>query len=141
MRFCIIQVVRLGYKSVAHYLIATQRPGANSGDSNELPSADEVSEHAPVVAKLGLEDADMSSKVMTVKGITRAKVPGKKTSDVCKDDSRSESRVTSDSLDGQANQDIGCATPSKPEPKKRKKWVEPSPDCVASRLRSRSAKS
>jgi hypothetical protein len=151
-----MQVVRLGYKSVAHYLIATQRAGANSDDSNsadssnELPSTDEVSEHAPV-AKQGLEDADMSSKVMNVqtkgnrkaavKGVlTKAKAPGK-ISDACKDDSRSESGVTSDILDGQANRDIACVTPSKPEPKKRKKLVERSPDCVASRLRSRSAKS
>ncbi|XP_051181016.1 uncharacterized protein [Lolium perenne] len=151
------KVVRLGYKSVAHYLIATQRAGANSedssyADSNELPSTDEVSEHAQD-AKQGLEDAaDMSSKVMNVQtegsrkaaveGVTRANAPGKKiTSDVCKDDSRSESGVTFDSLDGQANHDIGCVTPSKREPKRRKKLVERSPDCVASRLRSRSAKS
>lgn len=152
------KVVRLGYKSVAHYLIATQRSGANSGDassadsSNELTSTDEVSEHAAPVAKQGLEDADMSCKVMNVQNegnikaavkgeITRAKAPGKKVSDVCKDDNRSESGVTFASLDGQANQDIGCVTPSKPVPKKRKKLVERSPDCVASRLRSRSAKS
>ena len=156
MGFCIMQVVRLGYKSVAHYLIATQRAGASSGDSsstdssNELPSTDEVSEHAPV-AKLGIEDADMSSKVMNVKNkgnrkaavkgeMTRAKAPPGKISDVCKDDSRSDSGLTSDSLDGRANQHIGCVTPSKLEPKKRK-LVERSPDYVASRLRSRSAKS
>uniref|UniRef100_A0ACD5X0M4 Uncharacterized protein n=1 Tax=Avena sativa TaxID=4498 RepID=A0ACD5X0M4_AVESA len=152
------KVVRLGYKSVAHYLIATQRAGASSGDSssadssNELPSTEEVSEHAPV-AKQGLEDAaDMTSQVVNAKNegnrkaavkgeITRAKAPGKRIRDV-----RSESGVTFDSV---ANQDIGCVTPSKPEPKKpskpepkkRKKLVEPSPDCVASRLRSRSAKS
>uniref|UniRef100_A0ACD5W6U4 Uncharacterized protein n=1 Tax=Avena sativa TaxID=4498 RepID=A0ACD5W6U4_AVESA len=160
MSSCIMQVIRLGYKSVAHYLIATQRAGASSGDSssadssNELPSTDVVSEHAPVV-KQGLEYAgDICSKVMNAKNegnkkaaakgeITRAKAPGKRISDVCKDDSRSESGVTFDSVNCQANQDNGCVTvtPSKPEPKKRKKLVERSPDCVASRLRSRSAKS
>jgi hypothetical protein len=144
-----MQVVRLGYKSVAHYLIATQRAGANSDDSNSADSSNELP--STPVAKQGLEDADMSSKVMNVqtkgnrkaavKGVlTKAKAPGK-ISDACKDDSRSESGVTSDILDGQANRDIACVTPSKPEPKKRKKLVERSPDCVASRLRSRSAKS
>jgi hypothetical protein len=29
-----VQVVKLGYKSVAHYLIATQRASANSEDSS-----------------------------------------------------------------------------------------------------------
>lgn len=149
-----MQVVRLGYKSVAHYLIATNRAGANSGDSssadssNELPSAEEVSEHAPVAK----QDADLSSnageveqkegnmkkKAAAVKD--EAKAPRKKiTADVvCKDDGRSESGVTFDSLE--CHQDVGCVTPSKPEPKKKRKWVEArSPDCVASRLRSRSA--
>ncbi|KAM3328837.1 hypothetical protein ACQJBY_026139 [Aegilops geniculata] len=154
-----MQVVRLGYKSVAHYLIATNRAGANSGDSssadssNELPSADEVSEQAPVTK----QDADLSSNAMNDAGEVEqkegnmkkkkaaavkdeAKAPRKKiTADVvCKDDGRSESGVTFDSLE--CHQDVGCVTPSKPEPKKKRKWVEArSPDCVASRLRSRSA--
>lgn len=195
------KVVRLGYKSVAHYLIETQRSSATSGDSssayssNELPSSksetSSVSEHAPVV-KEGLKDADLSSKVMNDVGANdqnkgnekpaakdEAKALGKitdvckdadlssevmnevgeidhnegneksavkdeakalvKITDICKDDGKSES-VTSDSLECQASQDIGCVTPSKPERKKRK-LVERSPDCVASRLRSRSAKS
>ncbi|VAH58168.1 unnamed protein product [Triticum turgidum subsp. durum] len=154
-----MQVVRLGYKSVAHYLIATNRAGANSGDSssadssNELPSADEVSEHAPVAK----QDADLSSNTMNDAGEVEqkegrnmkkkaaavkdeAKAPRKKiTADVvCKDDGRSESGVTFDNLE--CHQDVGCVTPSKPESKKKRKWVEArSPDCVASRLRSRSA--
>ncbi|KAF7035521.1 hypothetical protein CFC21_046386 [Triticum aestivum] len=153
------KVVRLGYKSVAHYLIATNRAGANSGDSssadssNELPSAGEVSEHKAPVAK---QDADLSSNAMNDAGEVEqkegnmkkkaaavkdeAKAPRKKiTADVVfKDDGRSESGVTFDSLE--RHQDVGCVTPSKPEPKKKRKWVEArSPDCVASRLRSRSA--
>ncbi|EMS52066.1 hypothetical protein TRIUR3_08266 [Triticum urartu] len=154
------KVVRLGYKSVAHYLIATNRAGANSGDSssadssNELPSADEVSEHAPVAK----QDADLSSNTMNDAGEVEqkegrnmkkkaaavkdeAKAPRRKkiTADVvCKDDGRSESGVTFDNLE--CHQDVGCVTPSKPELKKKRKWVEArSPDCVASRLRSRSA--
>ncbi|VAH73863.1 unnamed protein product [Triticum turgidum subsp. durum] len=156
---CVPEVVRLGYKSVAHYLIATNKAGANSGDSssadssNELPSADEVSEHAPVAK----QDADLSSNAMNDAGEVEqkegnmkkkkaaavkdeAKAPRKKiTADVvCKDDGRSESGVTFDSLE--CHQDVGCVTPSKPEPKKKRKWVEArSPDCVAGRLRSRSA--
>ncbi|VAH73867.1 unnamed protein product [Triticum turgidum subsp. durum] len=192
------KVVRLGYKSVAHYLIATNKAGANSGDSssadssNELPSADEVSEHAPVAKqdadlssnamndageveqkegnmkkKAAVKDeakaqrkkitADLSSNAMNDAGEVEqkegnmkkkkaaavkdeAKAPRKKiTADVvCKDDGRSESGVTFDSLE--CHQDVGCVTPSKPEPKKKRKWVEArSPDCVAGRLRSRSA--
>lgn len=139
-----MQVVSLGYKSVAHYLIETRRSSANSADSssadssNKLPSTksetSSISEHARV-AKQGLEDVEMSSKVNQNKG-TDHQV--KNPADGYKDDSRSESVVTSDSLDCQANnQDIGCVTRSKPAPKKRK-LIERSPDCVPSRLRSRS---
>ncbi|XP_062183410.1 uncharacterized protein LOC133887463 [Phragmites australis] len=135
------KVVSLGYKSVAHYLIATKRSSANSEDSSSADSSDKlpstksetscISEHddAPV-AKKEIENAETSSEVKQKK---------KNSDGHNKDDSKSESVVTSDSQDAQANRDAGCATPSKPAPRKRK-YVERSPGCVASMLRSRSKK-
>ncbi|XP_062196921.1 uncharacterized protein LOC133899903 [Phragmites australis] len=140
------KVVSLGYKSVAHFLIATKRSSANSEDSssadssNKLPSKSEsscISDHDSPVAKEGLEDAETSSKAKQNKATYRQV----KNSDGDEDDSISESVVTSDSQDDQANKDADCATPSKPALPRKRKYVERrSPDCVASRLRSRSNK-
>ncbi|KAF8676352.1 hypothetical protein HU200_047053 [Digitaria exilis] len=142
------KVVKLGYKSVAHYLIATQRASANSEDSSAADCSNKllsdksetscISEHDAASSKDSLEDGETSSKAKQSKA-TRCKV---KNSDSNKDGSRSESVVTSDSQDDQANKDAGCVTPlSKPsKPTSRKRKYERSPDCVASRLRSRSNK-
>ncbi|EEC68379.1 hypothetical protein EE612_056212 [Oryza sativa] len=137
------KVVSLGYKSVAHYLIATQRASpAGSADSNKVAAtkseASSESDQAPV-AKEDQEDAEMSGKaIQKVEADHQVNNPP---DDSDNDDSRSESVVTSDSQDCQVNLDIGCATPSKPTGPKKRKWIERSPDCVASRLRSRSNKS
>ncbi|WVZ51063.1 hypothetical protein U9M48_002249 [Paspalum notatum var. saurae] len=137
------KVVKLGYKSVAHYLIATQRASANSEDSsspdlNKTPSKSEtscISDHDGLVTKDdSLEDGETSSKAKQNRApCGQAKNPP----DGCKDNSTSESVVTSDSQNDQPSKDAGCVTPlSKPTSRKRK-YAEPSPDCVASRLRSR----
>lgn len=136
------KVVKLGYKSVAHYLIATQRASANSEDSstadlNKTPSKSEtscISDHDGLVTMDSLEDGETSSKAKENKATCReAKNP-----DGCKDNnSTSESVVTSDSQNDQVSKDAVCITPvSKPTSRKRK-YAEPSLDCVASRLRSR----
>lgn len=136
-----MQVVSLGYKSVAHYLIATQRASpAGSADSNKVAAtkseASSESDQAPVAEDQ--EDAEMSGKaIQKVEADHEVNNPP---DDSDNDDSRSESVVTSDSQDCQVNLDIGCGTPSKPTGPKKRKWIE-SPDCVASRLRSRSNKS
>uniref|UniRef100_A0A0E0IUJ2 Uncharacterized protein n=1 Tax=Oryza nivara TaxID=4536 RepID=A0A0E0IUJ2_ORYNI len=142
----ICPVVSLGYKSVAHYLIATQRASpSGSADSNkvaatkpEASSESEVTDKAPA-AKEDLEDAEMSGQaIQKVEADHQVNNPP---DDSDNDDSTSETVVTSDSQDCQVNLDIGCATPSKPTGPKKRKWIERSPDCVASRLRSRSNKS
>ncbi|XP_066335769.1 uncharacterized protein [Miscanthus floridulus] len=138
------KVVGLGYKSVAHFLIATHR--ASSVDSEDSSSADKkkllsaksetscISDHDGLDANESPEDGETSSKAKLNKA-TRCQV--NKSSDGDKDGSISESVVTSDCQDDQANKDAGCVTPSsKPMPRKRK-YVERSPDCIASRLRSR----
>nr|CAB3490072.1 unnamed protein product [Digitaria exilis] len=143
-----VQVVKLGYKSVAHYLIATQRASASSEDSSAADCSNKllsdksetscISEHEATASKDSQEDGETSSKAKQSKA-TRRQV---KHSDGNKDCSRSESVMTSDSQDDQANKDAGCVTPlSKPsKPASRKRKYERSPDCVASRLRSRSNK-
>lgn len=139
------KVISLGYKSVAHYLITTQRGSANSEDSSsadsssKLPSAKSetscISEHDSTVAKEGLDDGETRSKAKTNKVTCCAA----KNYDGYKDDCRSESVVTPDSQDDQASMDPGCVTLSEPTPRKRK-YVERNPDCVASRLRSQTNK-
>ncbi|GJM93465.1 hypothetical protein PR202_ga10023 [Eleusine coracana subsp. coracana] len=141
-------VVSLGYKSVAHYLIATKRSSANLDDSssadslNKLPSAISetscISDHDAPVAKESVEDGETSSKTMVKKN--KATYHQLKNPDGNKDISRSESLVTSDSQDHQVNKDADCDTPSKPVMPRKRKVVERSPDCVASRLRSRTNK-
>ncbi|WVZ51086.1 hypothetical protein U9M48_002265 [Paspalum notatum var. saurae] len=136
------KVVKLGYKSVAHYLIATQRASANSEDSstaelNKTPSKSEtscISDHDGLVTKDSLEDGETSSKAKQ----NKAPCHEAKNPDGCKDNnSTSESVVTSDSQNDQASKDAGCVTRvSKPTSRKRR-YAEPSADCVASRLRSR----
>ncbi|KAK3165163.1 hypothetical protein QOZ80_1AG0029730 [Eleusine coracana subsp. coracana] len=142
------KVVSLGYKSVAHYLIATKRSSANLDDSssadslNKLPSAISetscISDHDAPVAKESVEDGETSSKTMVKKN--KATYHQLKNPDGNKDISRSESLVTSDSQDHQVNKDADCDTPSKPVMPRKRKVVERSPDCVASRLRSRTNK-
>ncbi|GJN04593.1 hypothetical protein PR202_ga22156 [Eleusine coracana subsp. coracana] len=142
-----MQVVSLGYKSVAHYLIATKRSSANLDDSssadssNKLPSAISetlcISDHDAPVAKESVEDGETSSKTKVKNKATYHQL---KKPDANKDISRSEFVVTSDSQDHQANKDAGCDTPSKPAMPRKRKVVERSPDCVASRLRSRTNK-
>ena len=157
-----MQVVKLGYKSVAHYLIATQRASANTEDSssadfsnNQLPDKSEtscVSDHDATAAKESLEDGETSSKAKQSKANcrqaknsdghkddSRSNRRQAKNSDGNKDDSRSESVVTSDAHNDQANKDAVCVTPSS-KPTSRKRKYERSPDCIASRLRSRSNK-
>ncbi|XP_039777293.1 cell division cycle-associated protein 7-like isoform X2 [Panicum virgatum] len=139
------KVVRLGYNSVAHYLIATQRASANPEDSSsadfsnkQLPDKSEtscVSDHDATAAKESLEDGETSSKAKQSKANCRQV----KNSDGDKDDSRSESAVTSDAHIDQANNNVGCVTPSS-KPTSRKRKYERSPDCIARRLRSRSNK-
>ena len=124
-----MQVISLGYKSVAHYLITTQRGSANSEDSSsadsssKLPSAKSetscISEHDSTVAKEGLDDGETRSKAKTNKVTCCAA----KNYDGYKDDCRSESVVTPDSQDDQASMDPGCVTLSEPTPRKRK-YVE-----------------
>ncbi len=130
-----MQVVSLGYKSVAHYLIATQRASpSGSADSNkvaatkpEASSESEVTDKAPA-AKEDLEDAEMSGQaIQKVEADHQVNNPP---DDSDNDDSTSETVVTSDSQDCQVNLDIGCATPSKPTGPKKRKWIERSPDCV-----------
>ncbi|XP_006663533.1 cell division cycle-associated 7-like protein [Oryza brachyantha] len=143
------KVVSLGYKSVAHYLIATQRASVNPGDSSSADSnkvaattkseASSASENAPV-SKDNQDNTELSSKAVQVKEADH-QVNNNPTDDSDKDDSRSESVVTSDSQDCQVNLEHGCATPSKPCGPKKRKLVERSPDCVASRLRSHSNRS
>jgi len=139
-----MQVVRLGYNSVAHYLIATQRASANPEDSSsadfsnkQLPDKSEtscVSDHDATAAKESLEDGKTSSKAKQSKANrrqaknsdghkddSRSNRHQAKNSDGNKDDSRSESVVTSDARNDQANKDAGCVTPSsKPTSRKRK---------------------
>ncbi|RLM58852.1 hypothetical protein C2845_PM18G09440 [Panicum miliaceum] len=140
------KVVKLGYKSVAHYLIATQRASANSEDSSSADFSNKqlsdksetscVSDHDATAAKEeSLEDGETSSKAKQSKPNRRQA----KNSDSYKDDSRSESVVTSDAHNDQANKDAGCVTPSS-KPTSRKRKYERSPDCVASRLRSQTNK-
>lgn len=124
-----VQVVGLGYKSVAHYLIATHRASSdNSEDSSpagkekSLSAKSEsscISDHDGPDANERPEDGETSSKAK-VKKATRLKV--KNSSDGDKEDSRSESVVTSECQDGhQANTEAGCVTPSsKPVSRKRK---------------------
>lgn len=138
-----MQVVRLGYKSVAHYLIATKRSSANADDSsNKLalvklePSC--ISDHDGPVAKESPQDGETSSKAKVKKN--KATCRQVKKSGGCKDVRGSNSVVTCDSQDHQVNKDAAaCATPSKPavSRKRKRKVIERSPDCVASRLRSR----
>jgi cell division cycle-associated protein 7 len=145
-----MQVVSLGYNSVAHYLIATKRSSANSDDSSSADSSNNqpsvksdiscISDHDAPVAKERLEDGETSSKAKVKKNEATNNRLVKK-SDGYKDVSRSESVVTSDSQDDQANKDAGCATPSKPAVPRKRKVIEGSPDFVASRLRSRTNKS
>jgi cell division cycle-associated protein 7 len=151
-----MQVVSLGYNSVAHYLIATKRSSANSDDSSSADSSNNqpsvksdiscISDHDAPVAKERLEDGETSSKAKVKKNEATNNRLVKK-SDGYKDVSRSESIVTSDSHDDQANQDdqankdAGCAIPSKPAVPRKRKVIEGSPDFVASRLRSRTNKS
>ncbi|CAN6372457.1 unnamed protein product [Urochloa humidicola] len=138
------KAVRLGYRSVAHYLIATQRASASSDDSRAADSSNKlhsdksetscISDHDATAAKESLEDGVTSSKAKQSKATCRQV---KRKSDDCKDE-RNESVVTSYSQDDQVNKDAGCVTPlSKPS---RKRKYERSPDCVASRLRSWSNK-
>ncbi|CAO2144468.1 unnamed protein product [Urochloa humidicola] len=178
------KAVKLGYKSVAHYLIATQRASANSedssaADSNKLlsdkPEASCISDRDATAAKESLEDGETSSKKRKT---TCCQV--KRSSNDYNDERKSESVVTSDSQNDQADKDAGCVTPSskpsrkrndqankdagcvtpatKPSRKRndqankdagcvtpaakpsRTRKYERSPDCVASRLRSRSNK-
>ncbi|CAL4987397.1 unnamed protein product [Urochloa decumbens] len=139
------KAVRLGYKSVAHYLIATQRASANKEDSSVADDSDKllpdkpetscISDHDATAANESLEDGETSSKAKQSKTARRQV---KRSSDDCKDERKSESVVTYDTQDDQANKDAGCATPSSKSSRKRK--YERSPDCVASRLRSRSNK-
>jgi cell division cycle-associated protein 7 len=143
-----VQVVSLGYRSVAHYLIATKRSSANSDDSSAADSSNKllspksetscISDYDAPVGKESLEDGETSSKAKVKKNKTtncQVKKP-----DGHKDARRSESVVTSDSQDDQANKDAACATPSKPAVPRKRKVIERSPDCVASRLRSRTNK-
>ncbi|CAN6363172.1 unnamed protein product [Urochloa humidicola] len=137
------KAVGLGYKSVAHYLIATQRASNKSEDSSAADSSDKllsdksetscISDHDATAAKESLEDVETSSKAKQSKTTCRQV---KRNSDDYKDERKSESVVTSDSQDDQANKNAGCVTPSSKPSRKRK--YERSPDCVASRLRSRS---
>jgi cell division cycle-associated protein 7 len=140
-----VHVVELGYKSVAHFLIATYRASSdNSEDSS--PAGKEksmsaksesscISDHGSPDANERPEDGETSSKAK-VKKATRRKV--KKSSDGDKEDSRSESVVTSECQDGhQANTEARCVTPSSKPVSRKRKCVERSPDCIASRLRSR----
>ncbi|CAD6253505.1 unnamed protein product [Miscanthus lutarioriparius] len=138
------KVVGLGYKSVAHFLIATHR--ASSVNSEDSSSADKkkllsaksetscISDHGGLDANESPEDGETSSKAKLNKA-TRCQV--KKSSDGDKDGSISESVVTSDCQDDQANKDAGCVTPSSKPMSRKRKYVERSPDCIASRLRSR----
>lgn len=158
--FSFLQAVGLGYKSVAHYLIATQRASAedsSAADSSNKLLSDKsetscISDQDTTYTKESLEDGETSSKAKQRK-TTCCQV--KMNSDDCKDERKSESVVTSDSQDDQANniKDAGCVTPSSKPPRKRankdagcitpsskpprKRKYERSPDCVASRLRSR----
>ncbi|KAG8081727.1 hypothetical protein GUJ93_ZPchr0014g47547 [Zizania palustris] len=133
------KVVSLGYKSVAHYLIETKHSSANPADSNKVASTkletSSASGHVAVAERL--DDTEMSSKAGQDE---EADHQLKKNSDDSNDDGRCKSVVTSDSLDCQVNldQDIGCVTPSKPAGPKKRKMIQENPDCVASRLRSRS---
>ncbi|KAL5203992.1 hypothetical protein ABZP36_008863 [Zizania latifolia] len=118
------KVVNLGYKSVAHYLIETQRSLASpshssSAGSNKVTKSENLSasEHAPV-AKEGHDDAETSSKASQVKEAGHQV----KNSDEHKDDQVN------------LNQDIGCVTPSKSAGPRKRKMIEVSPDCVARRL-------
>uniref|UniRef100_A0A804PI14 Zinc-finger domain-containing protein n=1 Tax=Zea mays TaxID=4577 RepID=A0A804PI14_MAIZE len=123
------KVVELGYKSVSHFLIATHRASSdNSEDSSpavkekSLSAKSEsscISDHDGPDANERPEDGETSSKAK-VKKATRLKV--KNSSDGDKEDSRSESVVTSECQDGhQANTEAGCVTPSsKPVSRKRK---------------------
>lgn len=140
------KVVGLGYKSVAHFLIATHRASSdNSEDSSpagkekSLSAKSEsscISDHDGPDANERPEDGETSSKAK-VKKATRRNVK-KKSSDGDKEDSRSESVVTSECQDGhQANTEAGCVTPSSKPVSRKRKCVERSPDCIASRLRSR----
>ncbi|KAG0530283.1 hypothetical protein BDA96_05G172700 [Sorghum bicolor] len=135
------KVVRLGYKSVAHFLIATHRASSvnpedsSSADKKKLLSAKSetscISDHDGLDANENPEDGETSSKAKLNKS-THCQV---KSSDGDKDDSRSV--VTSDCQDDEANKDAGCATPSSKPMSRKRKYVERSPDCIASRLRSR----
>ncbi|CAL4992479.1 unnamed protein product [Urochloa decumbens] len=134
------KAVRLGYKSVAHYLIATQRASANKDDSSAADSLDKLLPDKSETSCISDHDAtaangETSSKAKQSKTACRQV---KRSSDDCKDERKSESVVTSDTRDDQANKDAGCVTPSSKPSRKRK--YERSPDCVASRLRSRSIK-
>ena len=139
-----MQVVGLGYKSVAHFLIATHRVSSvnsedsSSADKKELLSAKSetscISDHDGLDANEIPEDGETSSRAKLNKA-TRLQV--KKSSHGDKDDSRSESVVTSDYQDDQANKDAGCVTPSSKPMSRKRKYVERSPGCIASRLRSR----
>uniref|UniRef100_A0A0D9XTA3 Zinc-finger domain-containing protein n=1 Tax=Leersia perrieri TaxID=77586 RepID=A0A0D9XTA3_9ORYZ len=142
------KVVSLGYKSVAHYLIETQRAsgnpeGSSSSDSNKAveakPEASSASDNAPV-AEESQDDAEMSNQAILDQEADQEVNDNPPGDDGDKDDSGSESVVTSDSQDCEINLGIGCANPSKPSGPKKRKLIEPSPDCVASRLRSRSNK-
>jgi cell division cycle-associated protein 7 len=142
-----VQVVSLGYRSVAHYLIATKRSSANSDDSSAADSSNKllspksetscISDYDAPVGKESLEDGETSSKAKVKNKTTNCQV---KKPDGHKGARRSESVVTSDSQDDQANKDAACATPSKPAVPRKRKVIERSPDCVASRLRSRTNK-
>lgn len=136
-----MQVVGLGYKSVAHFLIATHRASSvnpedsSSADKKKLLSAKSetscISDHDGLDANENPEDGETSSKAKLNKS-THCQV---KSSDGDKDDSRSV--VTSDCQDDEANKDAGCVTPSSKPMSRKRKYVERSPDCIASRLRSR----
>lgn len=131
-----MQAIGLGYKSVAHFLIATHRASSvnsSSVDNNKLPSAKSETSCISDHANESPEDGETTSKAKQNKA-TRRRV--RKSSDG-DNDSRSGSVVTSDCQDDQANKDAGCVTPSSKPASTKRKYVERSPDCIASRLRSR----
>nr|ACL54473.1 unknown [Zea mays] len=130
------KAIGLGYKSVAHFLIATHRASSvnsSSVDNNKLPFAKSETSCISDHANESPEDGETTSKAKQNKA-TRRRV--RKSSDG-DNDSRSGSVVTSDCQDDQANKDAGCVTPSSKPASTKRKYVERSPDCIASRLRSR----
>ncbi|KAG8090686.1 hypothetical protein GUJ93_ZPchr0011g28854 [Zizania palustris] len=124
------KVVNLGYKSVAHYLIETQRSLASSSHSssagsNKVTKSESLSasDHAPVAKEGRDDDAETNSEASQV------------------EEAGHQVKNPDDYKDGQVNlnQDTGGVMPSKSAgPRKRKKMIQGSPDCVASRLSNKS---